>query len=38
MTNLEPKAFSKEGIRNWPVTLTLGLTFLAYAFLTESFQ
>ncbi len=29
MTNLEPKAFSKEGIRNWPVTLTLGLTFLA---------
>lgn len=28
MTHLEPKAAQEEGERNWPVTLTLGLTFI----------
>lgn len=27
MTHLEPKSTPKDGVRNWPVTLTLGLTF-----------
>lgn len=28
MTHLEPKSARDDGVRNWPVTLTLGLTFL----------
>jgi stearoyl-CoA desaturase (delta-9 desaturase) len=28
MTHLEPKSNQQEGKRNWPVTLTLGLTFI----------
>lgn len=28
MTHLEPKSARDEGVRNWAVTLTLGLTFL----------
>lgn len=29
MTHLEPKAVQKDGTRNWTVSLTLGLTFVA---------
>ena len=29
MTHLEPKSVQEDGVRNWPVTLTLGLTFFA---------